>query len=79
MATSWLADVTDANLRAAAEAIIAGWDKALAEHHAFVDPLPRRMNVAQRERAAYLHGVVAGMAKATREIEGRRRVTLVGS
>lgn len=77
--TAWLGSVTDAKLREAAEAIIALCDKALEEHKVFVGPLPRRMKVADRERAAYLHGVLAGAAAAAREIEKRRSFQFVGS
>lgn len=58
-------------LRVAATAVAAGWDRALVEYKTELANMPRRMNAKQKARMAYLHGVVAGAAAATREIEKR--------
>lgn len=43
----------------------------LAEWKAFAAAVPRRMNVSQRERSAYLRGRLAGLHHAYREFEKR--------
>ena len=66
-------------LREAAMAVDEAWNDALASYKAELALMPRRMNAAQRERAAYLKGVVTGAARATREIEKRAPLKLYGS
>ena len=63
----------------ATEAVAKLWDDALAKFKTEAATMPRRMNVAQRERMAYLKGVVAGASQATREFEKRAPMFLVGS
>lgn len=79
MYMEWLAMMPATKWREAAEAIIEAETKALADWHEFVDPLPRRMNVAQRERAAYLRGRLAGLHAAKREFEIRAPIEFYGS
>ena len=52
---------------------------ALAEWKAFTARVPRRMNVAQHARAAYLSGRLAGLHAAHREFEMRAPIEFYGS
>lgn len=79
MAIAHLDEMSADALREAATAIAARWDAALLEYKQELERMPRRMNAAQRARIAYLHGVIAGAAKATREIEKRAPLKLVCS
>jgi hypothetical protein len=63
----------------AALAIEAACEPALRKYRDFVDPLPRRMKVEQRERAAFLKGVLTGLAQARRELEMRCPIDFYGS
>lgn len=62
-----------------AAAIEAAKEDAFRKFRDFVDPLPRRIKVEQRERAAFLKGELTGLAKAMREIEKRCPIELRGS
>ena len=66
-------------LREAAEAIAAAWDDELQNYKAELKLMPRRMNAVQRERVAYLKGVISGLSRATRQIEKRAPFKIVGS
>jgi hypothetical protein len=65
--------------RASRDAIVARQEEVLAEWKAFAATVPKGMNVAQRERSAYLRGRLAGLHEAMREFEKREPVQFVGS
>lgn len=60
-------------------ALVADEAACLAEWKEFVASVPRRMNVAQRERSAYLRGRLAGLHQAHREFEMRAPITFQAS
>lgn len=66
-------------LREAAAAIAKSWEDELTNYKAELKAMPRRMNATQRERVAYLKGVISGLSRATREIEKRAPLKIVGS
>lgn len=65
-------------MQQAIAAITAAEDEAVRDWKDFTGSLPKRMNAAQRERAAYLHGRIAGLHSALREFEKRIPLQLVG-
>ena len=75
----WVEAIPDASMRRAAEEIFLAEAAAYAEWKSFVDPRPRRMSAADSKRAAYLHGMLAGLHRAAREFEKRRPLQFVGS
>lgn len=76
---AWIKDVPREKLVEAAQAIFYAREAALQEWKTFTGPLKKRMKVADRERAAYLHGFLHGLSEATRVIELRRKLELYGS
>jgi hypothetical protein len=74
-----LDEMSAEKLQEAARAIIAAWDAAVIERKSFMSKTPSRMNSAQKQRAAYLAGVVSGAARAVRAIESRAPMRLIGS
>jgi hypothetical protein len=74
-----LDEMSAEKLREAARAIVAAWNAAVIERKSFMSKTPSRMNSAQKQRAAYLAGVVSGAAGAVRAIESRAPMRLVGS
>ena len=64
-------------LRSASLAIAAQWDEALRDYKAEANKMPSRMTAAQRERMAYLRGVISGAAAATHAIERRASLEIV--
>lgn len=73
---AWIKAIPQEKLVETAQAIFYAKEAALQEWKIFTGPLKRRMKVADRERAAYLHGFLHGLAEATRLIELRRRLEL---
>ena len=73
------AKMTREKMGEALAAIVALEDKVRAEWKAFAATVPRRMNVEQRERAAYLRGRLAGLHQVHREFEMRAPMELYGS
>lgn len=71
--------ISEAKAREGIAALKDRWDKALDEYKSYVATIPRRPNVAQRERAAYLKGQLAGVSQAYREFEMRSPVEFYGS
>lgn len=63
-------------LREAAEATAKAWADELTNYKAELEPMPRRMNAT---RIAYLKGVISGLSRATREVEKRAPLKIVGS
>ena len=55
------------------------FDDALIKWKEYVSARPRRMSVADRERAAYLQGVFHGLSKAIRAFEMKSPTELYGS
>lgn len=74
-----LSDMSDEKIREAVEAIQELWPTALADHKAFLETTSRRLNVAQKQREAYLRGVLHGVVLAVREIEKRAPMHFYGS
>lgn len=70
--------LSDEKLRDAARAIEALWPGALADHEAFTRTLSRRPTAAQKQREAYLRGVLHGVVLAVRELEKRSPLELHG-
>ncbi len=71
--------MSEAKMREALAAVVAAQEACLAEWKEFSASVPRRMNVAQRERSAYLRGRLAGLHQAHREFEMRAPVKFYGS
>ena len=76
---TWIKKVPQESLAEAAQAIFYATDAALQEWKTFTGPLPRRVKVADKERAAYLNGFLHGLAEARRILELRRGLELYGS
>ncbi len=71
--------MTPSAMHVALKAVSVAQDEALAEWKAYAASVPRRMNVAQRERAAYLRGRLAGLHQAQTEFEMRAPIEFYGS
>lgn len=77
-----MGDVTklsEKSLREAVAGLQAQWKQALDDHHDFLRTTGRRLNTAQKQREAYLRGVLHGVALAMREFEKRAPIEFYGS
>lgn len=68
------AQISAAQMREAIDAIATAQAACLDEWKSWTATLPRKLNAAQRERAAYLRGRLAGLHQAHREFEKRSPV-----
>lgn len=71
--------MTREKMAEAIAALSAAEAACLAEWKEFAASVPRRMNVAQRERSAYLRGRLAGLHQAHGEFEKRAPIEFYGS
>ncbi len=71
--------MSEAKMREALAAVAAAQERCLAQLNDFEASVPRRMNVAQRERLAFIRGRLAGLHQASREFGMRAPLEIYGS
>lgn len=74
-----LSNITYEKIREAAEAIQELLPKALDEYREFAQTTGKRLSGDEKQREAYLRGVLHGVALAVREIEQRAPIRFCGS